>query len=269
MEGINNKLWGPVYWRMFHYVTLTYPINPTDENKKTIKNFFTEIVPKILPCPLCRNHFKENLIMNPLTDNILEYKLKLVLWLFKMHNYVNKQLGKNEISIEDSLVMLFSPIELYDDKDELEIQNKDKYNATYLENTYKNLTNADQFIVDIENVMIDKEDEIKNKKILEESETAKKQKILELYEKNNLINEETKKNYEKKKEKFNNNIQEIKNKINLPQMNQVKEVFLEDQKNIDIQKIISKILILINNQKSDKNKYLMYTAFETICLLFV
>jgi hypothetical protein len=267
MEGINNKIWGPIYWRMFHYMTLTYPINPTEENKNVVKTFFTEIVPNILPCPLCRNHFKENLKINPLTNDILEYKLKLVLWLSKMHNYVNKQLGKNEISIEDSLVMLFSPIELYEDEEEED--NNSKYNKEYLENTYKNLINTNNFIIDIDAIMDDKEEEIKNKKILEESENTKKNKIFKLYEKNNLINEETKKNYDKKKEDFDNNIKEIKNKINLPKIENIKEVFIEEQKYVNIEKIILKMEILINKQKGKKNKYLMYTAFETICLLFI
>lgn len=276
MEGINNKLWGPVYWRMFHYVTLSYPIKPKDENKKFIKNFFTEIVPNILPCPLCRNHYKENLKLNPLNDDILELKLKLVIWLINMHNYVNIQLGKSEISIEESLIMLFLPIEL-DNKCEEE-ENNNKYNQKYLENTFISLVDTDDLIIDINKIISEKEEDIENENILIMQENAKKEKIKELYEKKNLLNHETKRNYEKKKEQFDANMQEIKNKLNL-QVN-ILQVNKGDNKGdnkdeninqqfIDINKIIEKMFALINTQKNNKNRYLMYTAFETICLLFV
>jgi hypothetical protein len=83
------------------------------------------------------------------------------------------------------------------------------------------------------------------------------------------LNDETKKNYEKKKDQFNNNIQEIKKQINLPTDNGIKNVEITKQHFIDINKIIEKMVVLINNQKNNKNRYLMYTAFETMCLLFV
>ena len=193
MEGINNKLWGPVYWRMFHYMTLSYPIKPKEENKNIVKNFFTEIVPNILPCPICRNHYKENLKLNPLNDDILELKLKLVIWLINMHNYVNKQLGKNEISIEDSLISLFHPIELYEDEENNELT--DKYNQKYLANTFINFINNDNFIIDINEIFLEKEEDVKNEYILKNQENEKNEKIKKLYEENNLLNYETKQNY--------------------------------------------------------------------------
>jgi hypothetical protein len=251
-------------------MTLSYPIKPKEENKNIVKNFFTEIVPNILPCPLCRNHYKENLKLNPLNDNILELKLKLVIWLINMHNYVNKQLGKNEISIEDSLVSLFYPIELYNDEDNND-SNKltDKYDKKYLEITFNNLIDTNNLIIDVNEIILEKEEDIKNENILKIQENEKKEKIKKLYEENNLLNDETKKNYEKKKDQFNNNIQEIKKQINLPTDNGIKNVEITKQHFIDINKIIEKMVVLINNQKNNKNRYLMYTAFETMCLLFV
>lgn len=268
MEGINNKIWGPVYWRMFHYITLTYPTKPKEENKLFIKNFFTEIIPNILPCPICRNHYKENLTINPLTDDILEIKLKLVIWLINMHNYVNKQLNKEELTIEDALVSMFLPINLNLNLPEEDNLN-DKYNKNYLENTFVNLIYPESFIYNINEIYNQKEEDLKNEKILEEQENKKKEYLKNLYEKDNLINGQTKKNYEKKKEEFNKIIEEIKNKINLPKDNGIKNVEITLQENIDINKIIDKMCLLINNQKSNQNRYLIYTAFETLCLLFI
>lgn len=270
MEGINNKIWGPIYWRMFHYVTLTYPIKPQEDNKMFIKHFFTKIIPNILPCPLCRNHYRENLNINPLTNDILEIKLKLVIWLINMHNYVNKQLNKQEMTIEDALVDMFIPIDINMNISVNQEENLDnKYNKNYLEKTFINLLYSENFIYNISEIYNQKEEELNNEKILEEQDNKKRKYIKDLYAKNNLINEQTKKNYEKKKEDFDIIIQQIKNKINLPKDNGVKNVAITLQENIDVNKIIDKMYILINNQKTNQNRYLIYTAFETLCLLFV
>ena len=86
MAGPN--VWGPHGWKFIHYITLGYPDNPTDEDKKTYYNFFT-ILNKVVPCPICGNHYKQNLIKHPLDSDALSSKMKLIAWGIAMHNEVN------------------------------------------------------------------------------------------------------------------------------------------------------------------------------------
>ena len=60
---------------------------------------FFMLLPKILPCKKCQNHFQENLNQFPI-NNYLDSREKLVFWLFTIHNQVNKLLGKSEYSYE-------------------------------------------------------------------------------------------------------------------------------------------------------------------------
>lgn len=101
---MDPEVWGPHVWIFLHSVTLSYPKNPSETDKQNIKNFFI-VVPEILPCPKCRNHFRGHYSENPLTDEILSSKEKLVKWLISIHNSVNKMNGKPEMSYESVLNM--------------------------------------------------------------------------------------------------------------------------------------------------------------------
>lgn len=101
---MDPEVWGPHVWIFLHSVTLNYPIKPTDVDKQNIQNFFI-VVPEILPCPKCREHFRGHYSKNPLTDEILSSKEKLVKWLISIHNSVNKMNGKPEMTYESFLKM--------------------------------------------------------------------------------------------------------------------------------------------------------------------
>lgn len=86
------KIWGPYLWQILHYITTTYQV----ENKKEYAYFFCKIVPHILPCKPCRQHFRMHMKRHPIQ---LESREKLVQWLFIIHNVVNKILGKPRYKI--------------------------------------------------------------------------------------------------------------------------------------------------------------------------
>ena len=94
MDQINLKptTWGPSGWVFIHYVTLSYPNNPSPETYKNFYNFFSN-VQKILPCEMCRHHFKEWMDMNPLSEALTSQD-ELVKWAFNAHNRVNVMNGK-------------------------------------------------------------------------------------------------------------------------------------------------------------------------------
>ena len=90
---MNPTIWGPSAWRFMHYITLSYPDNPSDDDKHNIKQFFI-YAGKVLPCAKCRNNFKDHLHKYPLDDNVLSSRLTLVNWLIDIHNEVNIATGK-------------------------------------------------------------------------------------------------------------------------------------------------------------------------------
>lgn len=108
MYNIDPKFWGKHFWATAHYITLSYPNNPTNEEKQSVKDFF-EVLKVLLPCAKCRSHYSNNLQINPLTDNILNSKYKLIEWLVNLHNEVNGRTGKKQITVEDAINLYTNP----------------------------------------------------------------------------------------------------------------------------------------------------------------
>ncbi len=92
-EIIYPDKWGPHVWQALHYITLGYPENPTEDQKKKYKNFFV-LLKDTLPCSVCANHYGENLKKMPLSDKDLKNKESLVKWLINFHNIVNEMKEK-------------------------------------------------------------------------------------------------------------------------------------------------------------------------------
>ena len=60
------SVWGPFFWHTMHIVSLGYPKNPTYNDKKCAKEFY-ESLTFLIPCSICREHYKEHISKNPLT----------------------------------------------------------------------------------------------------------------------------------------------------------------------------------------------------------
>ena len=95
------SVWGPFFWHTIHIVALGYPKNPTYTDKKCAKEFY-ESLAYLLPCNICRQHYKDNLIKNPLTP-FLDSRTDLIKWTVDIHNSVNKMLEKPEWTLEEVL----------------------------------------------------------------------------------------------------------------------------------------------------------------------
>ena len=65
---MDPKIWGPSGWLFLHTITFNYPTNPTEEDKKNYKLFF-ESLKNVIPCPICSEHYKENLKKIPIKLN--------------------------------------------------------------------------------------------------------------------------------------------------------------------------------------------------------
>ena len=81
------QIWGKHAWIFLHSITMTYPENPSNEDKKTYKNFF-ESLDKILPCSVCRTNYRKHIQHLPI-DTFLHSQRSLVEWLINIHNQTN------------------------------------------------------------------------------------------------------------------------------------------------------------------------------------
>jgi hypothetical protein len=99
-DNVNPTVWGDIYWKMMHFVTLTYPNNPSQDDKTNFYNFFMS-TKQILPCDKCRSNFNNHLIKYPLNDKVLESKQNAIEWLMMIHNEVNIITGKPMLTITD------------------------------------------------------------------------------------------------------------------------------------------------------------------------
>lgn len=90
--NFSPNLWGRNAWMFFSHVALSYPKNPTQEEKNAYKNFFAE-VGNILPCEKCSVNYKKHIKELPLND-FLKNKDTLFSWVIQMQNKVNEMLKK-------------------------------------------------------------------------------------------------------------------------------------------------------------------------------
>lgn len=89
---MNPKFWGPHAWIFLHSITLNYPKEPSDEDKKIYVKFFEDLQ-YILPCEKCSYNYRRHLKDYPIKD-ALETRETMVQWLINIHNEVNKELNK-------------------------------------------------------------------------------------------------------------------------------------------------------------------------------
>jgi hypothetical protein len=95
-------LWGPHGWKFIHYITLGYPNYPTEENKNNYLIFF-DTLKYVIPCSICGHNYREHLLENPLTLDILNDKLDFINWGIEMHNLVNMSNNKKIYTPEEGL----------------------------------------------------------------------------------------------------------------------------------------------------------------------
>lgn len=93
---LDKSIWGPSTWNLFHLMSYSY--NP--ECKKQYVNIIRNM-PYILPCMVCSDHFRRMLFNNP-PEKFCDSKENMIKYFNKLHNNVNKRLGKRIIKLEDA-----------------------------------------------------------------------------------------------------------------------------------------------------------------------
>lgn len=98
---MDPKVWGPHFWFILHLVSFNYPDNPSTPDKDNYKRFY-ESIGDILPCPLCKKHYKSHMSQFPIGVH-LDSRMDLITWVVQVHNFVNQYLGKPIYTVKQAL----------------------------------------------------------------------------------------------------------------------------------------------------------------------
>lgn len=99
--GIDPTIWGSKMWAMIHLICLQAP-ETIDANVRNAYYTFFTMMPYVLPCDKCREHWIEHVREHPL-EQAMDTRNDLFRWSVNMHNLVNKSLDKPEVSYEVAL----------------------------------------------------------------------------------------------------------------------------------------------------------------------
>jgi hypothetical protein len=109
--------WGPILWQILHGLAERAErcFQPVEEIREWQK--FIKLTGEMLPCDLCRNHFKEYSQQYPLTQMSTlqkgQVKPWIKNWLWHLHNEINTGSGKPEF-LYDDLESTYSNVDLTD-----------------------------------------------------------------------------------------------------------------------------------------------------------
>ena len=110
--ALDPEVWGPFYWFVLHTIALSYPTHPNETIKKKYYDFLQNM-PLFLPISTMGNKFSELLDKYPVTP-YLDSQPSFVKWVHFIHNKINAQLGKDELTFTEALDAYY---ELYKPKE--------------------------------------------------------------------------------------------------------------------------------------------------------
>ena len=96
IEFINKQVsvphfWGKEMWKSMHCIAARIQDHSPELKRKMIAAYF-ESLQYCLPCVTCQNDYSQLLTFNPVYAHT-ETKQKLSVWVWRLHNTVNKKLG--------------------------------------------------------------------------------------------------------------------------------------------------------------------------------
>ena len=85
--------WGPIIWNDIHSNSINYPIKPFHNDKNTALYYYNNVIPKNIPCDICKNHYI--FLLNKYPINLYNNNNSdLFYWTWLIHNEVNIKLNK-------------------------------------------------------------------------------------------------------------------------------------------------------------------------------
>ena len=89
-----RKLWGPLGWMTLHSISALYPNEPSQDDKKTLKEFL-DLFAETITCFQCKSHFGTIINIHKSSNpDFLDSRQKFALFVFRAHNTVNLRLDK-------------------------------------------------------------------------------------------------------------------------------------------------------------------------------
>jgi len=128
--ALDPIVWGPHYWFVLHTIALTYPSHPNETIKKKYYDFVHNI-PLFLPITTIGNKFSALLDKYPVTP-YLDSQQSFVKWIHFIHNKINVQLGKPELTMEDAMVLYYEHYKPKAIKEKEQRKRREKYVFTGL-----------------------------------------------------------------------------------------------------------------------------------------
>jgi hypothetical protein len=95
--GMSPAVWGPVFWNTMHIASMGYSPKPSAAEQDAARAFY-ESLAHMIPCPICRSHYREFLQETPVA---VESRDALIYWVFSIHNRVNERLGKRAVTFDE------------------------------------------------------------------------------------------------------------------------------------------------------------------------
>jgi len=92
-DGMMTAVWGPSLWHTLHTISFNYPLRPTKADKHRYKTFMMSLS-NVLPCAKCRSNLGVYYASHPLTAKCLSSRAPFSMYVYKLHERVNKLLGK-------------------------------------------------------------------------------------------------------------------------------------------------------------------------------
>lgn len=99
-------IWGSCAWDFMLAISMTYPDNPDEDTALRYKNFYYSLT-DVLPCVVCRDHYKQNISKVLPIDNYLGNSKLLSKWVIQMHNIVNRKNNKKVVGYDEALKLYF------------------------------------------------------------------------------------------------------------------------------------------------------------------
>lgn len=99
--NLSSTDWGPHYWFFLHTIAFHYPIVPDKIIKRKYYDFIQNI-PVFIPDKQISKNF-ENLLAKYPVSPYLDKRQTLIQWMNFIHNKVNVQLQKSEMTLLESV----------------------------------------------------------------------------------------------------------------------------------------------------------------------